>query len=467
MLNKLSIAIKTANQKSFLRKTALLTTSAATLAMMSMVPGVSAQEGAAPVEEIMITGIRGALKTAIDVKRNSEAVVDAISSEDIGKMPDKNVADSLSRVPGVQIQKGLTGEGSRVAIRGTDPELTYAVLNGQQVATTDWFVLAPQGRSFNFDLMPSEMVKGLEVYKSPMARLTEGGVGGTVIMNTRRPLELDANTFYASVEGNYTDLADESNASFGGLGSWKNSSETFGILAAVSSNKEAGIGNRGENYMSWGAGSAHFAQERERLALDVTAQFAPVEGLDIVAHYFSTETTADNTNHNFLLIPGRSTLVTASADGQSGSVIDSGGDPIWQNDIFYRQSEIKSDLFDLDAKYEGEGYTLHGQVGTTDSTGGTQLEAGAGFTDRTSASWDTSGNSVNLVPVTAIDTANMEWFSGSLSRTPREAEHTYGQFDVLFDTELGAVKSLETGIRATTYEYTKDKYAGTTPTTAT
>lgn len=455
MRNKLSDAIKMAN------KSALVLGSATAIAMMGIASVAQAQEAGA-TEEIVVTGIRAALEQAMDVKRNTVATVDAINSEDIGKMPDKNIADSLSRIPGIQIQKGLTGEGARVSIRGSDPELTYATLNGQQVATTDWFVLAPQGRSFNFDLMPSEMVKGLEVYKSPMAKLTEGGVGGSVIMRTRRPLELESMTFTGSAEVNHADLAtdDETQPSFGAFGSWKNDGETFGILAAVSSSKEAGIGNRGENYMAWGAGSAHFAQDRERLAFDVTAQFKPTDELDIVAHAFQTTTTADNTNHNFLLIPGRSDADDVVVDGETGSVDQTdGNDPIWQNDVFYRQSEIESELFDVDATYTTDTFTLHGQAGTTKSTGGTQLEAGAGFTDTTSATWDVSGERVLLIPDSPIDTTAMPWFSGSLSKTPREAEHTYAQFDVNFELDAGILKSIDVGVRATNYEFEKDLYS--------
>lgn len=469
MRNKLSDAIKLAN------KSALVLGSATAIAMMGIASVAQAQEAGA-TEEIVVTGIRAALEQAMDVKRNTVASVDAINSEDIGKMPDKNIADSLSRIPGIQIQKGLTGEGARVSIRGADPELTYATLNGQQVATTDWFVLAPQGRSFNFDLMPAEMVKAVEVYKSPMAKLTEGGVGGSVIMKTRRPLELESLTFAGSAEVNHADLAaeDETQPSFGAFGSWKNDSETFGILAAVSSSKEAGIGNRGENYMAWGAGSAHFAQDRERLAFDVTAQFKPTEELDIVLHGFSTETTADNTNHNFLLIPARGVVTGTDVDGKTMYEGDIDPDdytlaeqqayaenmPLWQNDIFYRESTIKSDLIDLDVTYTGEGFTAHAQLGTTDSTGGTQLEAGAGFVNNTNASWNVEDGNVQLIPDTEFDTSAMEWWDGSLTKTPREAEHTYAQFDFNFEVDAGPFTSFDAGIRATNYEFTKTKFSG-------
>ena len=164
-----------------------------------------AQEEAAKeqqVEVIQIRGIKASQEASLNVKRYAIATVDAITSEDIGKFPDKNIAESLQRIAGVAINRGFVGEGAEVSIRGVDPTLTQVQMNGQFVASTSWFSQGANKRSFNMDLMPSEMISDLEVYKSPVASLDEGGVGGTVILHTRKPLDLDSNTLFASVEAN-------------------------------------------------------------------------------------------------------------------------------------------------------------------------------------------------------------------------------------------------------------------------
>ena len=124
---------------------------------------------------IQVTGIYASTAKNLSIKRNSRAIVDAITAEDVGKFPDKNVADSLQRVPGVTIGRS-GGEGSRVSIRGTSSDWTLTQLNGNYLATSD---SGSPTRSFNYGLIPADMNGKAEVYKSPEARIDEGGIGGT------------------------------------------------------------------------------------------------------------------------------------------------------------------------------------------------------------------------------------------------------------------------------------------------
>ena len=156
----------------------------------AQVQGPAQESGAeAPVEEVVVTGVRRSLENAIETKRDADTVIDAISAEDIGKFPTENVAESLQRVTGVQISR-LRGEGQDVTIRGMPSDFTLVQLNGNSLTSA----LGPSGssvsRSFDFTMLPSEFVSRVEVYKTPTADLEEGGLAGTVIARTVRPLEI-------------------------------------------------------------------------------------------------------------------------------------------------------------------------------------------------------------------------------------------------------------------------------------
>ena len=189
----------------------------------------SSDDGTA-LAEVVVTGIRATLQKNLDIKRESMSFVDAITAEDIGKFPDKNLADSLQRVPGVSITRD-GGEGQFVSVRGVSPELTLTLLNGNYVATA--VNSRDPVRSFNYALLPSTLVSSVEVFKTPEARLDEGGIGGTIMINTRKPLNMDANSGYLTLEGTTADVTRKGEANYGGLFSWKNDEETFGVMVGV------------------------------------------------------------------------------------------------------------------------------------------------------------------------------------------------------------------------------------------
>jgi len=139
------------------------------------------------VEEVVTTGIKSSLKDAIDIKRRNVGVVDAITAEDIGKFPDGNLAESLSRLVGVAIDRSNV-EGSKVAVRGLGPEFNLVTLNGRQMPTVPGYWSG--GRSFDFGDISSHGVSAVEVYKSANAVLPSGGLGATINMVTTKPLDI-------------------------------------------------------------------------------------------------------------------------------------------------------------------------------------------------------------------------------------------------------------------------------------
>ncbi|WNO54300.1 TonB-dependent receptor [Stakelama saccharophila] len=140
--------------------------------------------------EIVVTGIRASLRESMNIKREAQGVVDAISAEDIGKFPDTNLAESLQRITGVSIDRS-NGEGSTVTVRGFGPEYNLVLLNGRQMATSTLGngLGAPSSRSFDFANLGSEGVKAVEVYKSGRASIPTGGIGATINILTPRPLD--------------------------------------------------------------------------------------------------------------------------------------------------------------------------------------------------------------------------------------------------------------------------------------
>ncbi|RJF91534.1 TonB-dependent receptor [Sphingomonas cavernae] len=203
-----------------------------------------AQAEATPVadeEEIIVTGIRASLEAAMDIKRESTGVVDAISAEDIGKFPDTNIAESLQRIPGVSIDR-VNGEGSKVTVRGFGPQFNLITLNGRQLATSSVGVVGgdqdvenqqPTSRSFDFSNLAPEGVRTLEVYKTARTALPSGGIGATINIRTQRPLETGETGLRGSVGAKavYDTSVDgfEVTPEFSGIVGWSNDSETFGV----------------------------------------------------------------------------------------------------------------------------------------------------------------------------------------------------------------------------------------------
>ena len=189
----------------------------------------AAQASQQAAEDIVVTGYRQSIEASLEQKRNANAFVDVITAEDVGKFPDKNVADSLQRVPGVIIDRD-GGEGSRVSIRGLSSDLTLTELNGNFIASADG---DDPDRSFNYLLLPSNFIGSVEVFKSPEARLDEGGVGGVIINHTRKPFDLDPWSGSVQVEGTYADVSKKVEPTVSGMLSWHDPENRIGFLVGA------------------------------------------------------------------------------------------------------------------------------------------------------------------------------------------------------------------------------------------
>ena len=167
------------------------------------------------LEEITVTGIRGSLQNSMTIKRDTTGIVDAISSEDIGKFPDTNLAESLQRITGISIER-RDGEGAQVTARGFGPQFNMFTLNGRQIPGADALRqrrsrsiggTAAGTRAFNFAQLSSDAIAGITVYKTGQASVPSGGIGATIDILTDRPFNHDGMVVQCRRQGRFRRIA--------------------------------------------------------------------------------------------------------------------------------------------------------------------------------------------------------------------------------------------------------------------
>ncbi|MBM6577466.1 TonB-dependent receptor [Microvirga sp. SRT01] len=181
-------------------------------------------------DDIVVTGIRASIATSAAQKRDAIGVLDAISSEDLGKFPDANVAESLQRIPGVAIDRS-NGEGQSVTVRGLGPQFNTVLFNGRSFASDNF------NRAFSFDLIPAELISGAQVYKSSQASLQGGGIGATINIQTPRPLDLKEFKGIVSAKALYEKNSEKFTPQVFGLLSNTFADGRLGLLASLSYQK--------------------------------------------------------------------------------------------------------------------------------------------------------------------------------------------------------------------------------------
>ncbi len=214
------------------------------ISSLAAVPAVLAQDQADDatygnsdelvLEVVVVTGIRSSLAAAIDTKRDADNLVEAIYAEDIGKLPDQNLAEVLENITGIQITREA-GVGTGVQIRGTNANRTE--INGVSTASSG------TGRTgISFEDVPSAMIAAVEVTKAPESKTIEGSVGGTINLKTRRPLELQEPLIAVRAQGEHSSLSSDSNITprlFGTWGdNWTTKHGDFGVILSASYSKQ-------------------------------------------------------------------------------------------------------------------------------------------------------------------------------------------------------------------------------------
>ena len=180
------------------------------------------------VSDIIVTGYRESIKAARDAKRDSANVTDSIVAEDIAAFPQANLSEAVQRISGVQIRRDYEGAvGNEISIRGLGPEYTQVTINGLAAPTNS------ESRVFNFNALPADLFRKVEVAKSPTADTDEGGIGGTVKLETIKPLDLKDRLIAVSVGGNYNEITDKLDPR-GSLVAGGRVASNLGVVAALS-----------------------------------------------------------------------------------------------------------------------------------------------------------------------------------------------------------------------------------------
>ena len=363
----------------------------ATLVSVVSSHSVFAQTEEPALQEVVVFGVKESLRKAIDLKRESGQLIDAISAEDIGKFPDLNIAESLARITGVQLSRGSdvsagdssgSGAGQQVSIRGIRPDLNRATINGQSLGTTTG------GRNFNFQTLSPGLVSRLEVYKTPSASMTEGSLGGTVNMVTHQPLAIGKERLNITGKMFDNQMADDTGALFAGLYSNVYLDGTFGVLVSYNFSDNT---KRRDRYESFGwenntttspasatPGVVGFAPRDIRHQIRIEAQeinggnialqWLPTENLELGLNYFFSELENNSYGPQTILqmfesrggFDGRlagDTFVTGSVDGAAGNP---------HRLAYFDRSFINSmDILVLDAEWTMDDTTFSLSTGTT------------------------------------------------------------------------------------------------------
>ncbi|HEY4301661.1 MAG TPA: TonB-dependent receptor plug domain-containing protein, partial [Candidatus Didemnitutus sp.] len=461
-------------------------------------PTKAADDKVVKLDTYEVHGFRQSLAASLDDKRKADAIVDVISAEDVGKYPDTNLAESLSHLPGVTIDR-LFGEGERVSILGTDPNLNRTLLNGEPIATADWYILDTPSRQFNYTLLAPEVIGKAEVYRTWEPRLLEGSVGGTIIVSTIDPIAGRPLSIAASATDSYNGLSKRYEPSYSAQASWHNDAKTLGFLIGGEDQKDyirrdgvEALGILG-NYTSssgivvqntFGAGTglpqagtatqpatgpgnfavdevvntALFEQLRHRRGANGAFVYQPTDQFKLTLNALYVDENMDNTNSSFypMYMAGGTFTNPTFANGILTGMNVTGNQ--LEMDLFARKAEIKTQDYTANAEYSSDNFKLTGNVGYTRATGGTQMQAyrGVNSFDAYSISEGSNFASYNVTPAADLPTyqqtadiagpSNNGW--GGLVEEPERDEEKWAQVDFEIPLKQGFLNKLLFGMRS-------------------
>ncbi|HEY9110182.1 MAG TPA: TonB-dependent receptor [Rhodanobacteraceae bacterium] len=476
-------------------------------------PRPGAEENPQRLGTIQVVGVRAAQALSLETKKAADSQVEVVSAIDIGKLPAKNVADTIAQLPGVNIADAAGAEGGfdeadRASIRGSAPSLTLTTINGHSVGSGDWFILGSGGtRSVSFAMLPSEVVNQVVVHMTPQAKLLEGGAAGTIDIITRKPLDFSKPfSLEASVGGVYADLPGKTKPQFNGLINWKNDSNTFGVMVQAFYEERAlqregqeilgysyipykdalgnvtpaatslGLGPATPGSASTGVfypnlpGAALFTQIRKRKGGMIDLQWRLADNFTLNLDAFYSKLDATDYNRNYMLRT-RDQLPKQAVTGTiQGNILTSAtlpGDPTISQgiyDMISRPGESESSQFvTLDADWQAtDNLGFKFQIGTTKGRGNTpvqdvmEMDTGFGATASyamnglgTPLNWSMNTDNSSFNPAVA----GLDWIFGDQDVHVVDKERWF-QADGAYDFgDAGPLSSLEFGVRYAKHDH--------------
>ena len=456
---------------------------------------------AANLQEVVVTGIRYSVKRSIATKREATGQTEVATAEDVGKLPAKNVADVLQTLPGVDTSSSTAGEGAfaendRISLRGTPNSLTQTTINGHFVSSGDWFIedmYQTVGRSVSYDLLPSQIVGQTVVNLSQDASMIEGGVAGSVDIQTRHPLEFKPGlSGYVNGGAEYSDLPSKVDPQGGLMVSWNNGS--FGVLAMAfyekqdlrrDAQEELGYASvDAATAAAWqtanpalpnaaGAlyptllGQTLFKQTQTKKGGLIDIQAKPSDALSLDLTGFFSYMDAGNTNDNYMFwgshIVGP-TYVPSALRVQNGTIVSGtwptqAGAPasIVYDQILRPGTTADASFVNLDATLDAtNNLTLDGQVGFTLGSGRTTYApayewsggngasyAFNGYTNLATVSFP--GTATNNPGVNGVNNVGTGWAWNDIDDSVDK--ETYAKLDATLKQDYGALEALKFGVR--------------------
>lgn len=427
----------------------------------------SAQDGA--VDEVVVTGLRQSLAAAVDVKRRASQVVDVITAEDVGKLPDDNVAEALQRVTGVQISR-VFGEGQSVNIRGL--QQVRVEVDGRTLLGWSARLSPPEneqlGRSSGLDTVPSGIFGRLEVRKSPIASQIEGGLGGSVNLITPDPLDFKEPTFRYRLQGTYSEASEELDPAATMLAAGRFLDDRLGLLLALDySGRTASIqaferndffttANRDLNadgVSDVSGDRIHYEQfvtDRTRYGANFEAQLRVTDSLDLFLEtIYSFQ--KNERNQDFLTWRYRNNPVTNPTFAGNIIIAGNGEGALTQAGLF-REEPTDSYLIATGAEWERGPLSLKGEVSFSASTQEQQIRqiTLVSLNSRVPGTFDYRAGVVPSLDLGAFDLTDYDNYRVSEVRANTllgDLEERAAKIDGAYELEAGPLRRLSAGVR--------------------
>ncbi|MBX7493691.1 TonB-dependent receptor [Qipengyuania sp. 1NDW9] len=427
---------------------------------------------------IIVSGFRESLATSVAEKRRSDLILESVTAEDIGKLPDDSIGESIARLPGVTSQR-LNGRANVIAIRGLGPDFSQTLLNGREQTSTG------DNRAVEFDQYPSEVVNQVVVYKSPSASLIGQGLVGTIDVRTIRPLEAPETILAIGAKGSYADLgalnagSEEFGYRVNGTYVDQFADDTVGLALSAAYTDEpyqlqefnawgyAGDGTPGNPFVIGGNKSFVTSTQLQRFGVNGTLQYQASPNVMLTLDGFYSNFDDDQSKRGIELPLGFGAFGTTFdpstatvVDGPFGGFAEAGTfenvEGVVRNDVFQRKADLYSGGFNVD--YEGDdGWSAFLDFGysrtdreelSIESYSGTGYNAGVGATDTIGFISNTQGTSFSPTldysdPTLIVLTDPLGWGG---SRVQAGYYNNRIIDDELFQYRLGVAKEVDSFI---------------------